>query len=107
MGLLFTLWSLHLSGEFRQLPQQALIDETEGLHLVASSVESSENISRLPTVNVVLLVLCSRGVSVTPAHVSSQYHQSLKNQFSFRGTVVPIDGAKLMVFFLSILGWSL
>ena len=58
MDLLFTLWSLHLSGEFRQLPQQALIDETEDLHLVASSVESSGNVSRLSAVNVILLVLC-------------------------------------------------
>ena len=71
MGLLFTLWSLHLSIEFRQLPQQALMDETEGLHLVASNVESSRNVSRLPAVNIVLLVLCPRGVGVTPAHVSS------------------------------------
>ena len=71
MGLLFILWSLHLSGEFRQLPQQALIDETEGLHLVASSVESSGNVSRLSAVNVVLLILRPWGVGVTPAHVSS------------------------------------
>ena len=70
-GLLFILRSLHLFGEFRQLPQQALIDETEGLHLIASSVESSGNVSRLSAVNVVLLVLRPRGVSVTPAHVSS------------------------------------
>ena len=71
MGLFVILWSLHLSGEFRQLPQQALIDESEGLHLIASSVESSENVSRLLAVNVVLLVLRPRGVSVTPAHVAS------------------------------------
>ena len=71
MGLLFILWSLHLSGEFCQLPQQALIDETEGLHLVASSMESSVNVSRLPAINVVLLVLRPRGVDVIPAHVSS------------------------------------
>ena len=107
MGLLFNLWSLHLSGEFRQIPQQALIDETEGLHLVASSVKSSENVSRLPAVNVVLLVLRPWGVGVTLAHVSSQYHQSLRNQFICRGIVVPTDGAKLMVLFLSIVGWSL
>ena len=71
MGLLVILWSLHLSGEFRQLPQHALIDETEGLHLVAISVESYENISRLLAVNVVLLVLRPRGVSVILAHVAS------------------------------------
>ena len=71
MGLLFILWLLHLSGEFHQLPQQALIDETEGLHLVASSVESFGNVSRLPVVNVVLLVLRPQGVGVTLAHVSS------------------------------------
>ena len=71
MGLLLILRLLHLSGEFRQLPQQALIDETEGLHLVASSVRSSGNVSRLPAVNVVLLVLSPRRVSVTLAHVSS------------------------------------
>ena len=71
MGLLFILWSLHLSGELLQLPQQALIDKTEGLHLVASSVESSWKVSRLPAVNVVLLVLRPRGVGVTPTHVSS------------------------------------
>ena len=70
MGLLVILWSLHLSGEFRQLPQQALINETEGLHLVASSVESFGNVSRLPAVNVVLLVLRLWGVGVTPAHVA-------------------------------------
>ena len=58
MGLLFILWSLHLSGEIRQLPQQALIDEMEGLHLVANSVESFRNVSRLPAVNVILFVLC-------------------------------------------------
>ena len=50
MGLLFILWSLHLFGEFYQLPQQALIDKTKGLHLVASWVESSRNVSRLPVV---------------------------------------------------------
>ena len=71
MGLLFILWSLHLSSEFYQLPQQALIDETKGLHLVASRVESSGNVSQLLDVNVVLLVLRPRGVGVTPAHVSS------------------------------------
>ena len=71
MSLLFILWSLHLSVEFRQLPQQALIDETEGLHLIPSSVESSGNVSRFSAVNVVLLVLRPRGMDVTPAHVSS------------------------------------
>ena len=70
MGLLFILWSLHLSVEFRQLPQQALFDETESLHLIVSSVESSKNVSRLPTVDVVLLVLSPRGIGVTLAHVS-------------------------------------
>ena len=71
MGFLFILLSLHLSVEFRQLPQQALIDGTEGLHLIASSAESSGNVSRLPIVNVVLLVLRIRAIGVTPAHVSS------------------------------------
>ena len=71
MGLLFILWSLHLSGEFLQLPQQVLIDETKGLHLVASSVESSGNVSWLPAINVVLLVLRPGGVGMTLAHVSS------------------------------------
>ena len=71
MGLLFILWSLHLYVEFRQLPQQALIDETEGLHLIASNVENSENISRLPVVDVVLLVLHPRGIGLTLAHVLS------------------------------------
>ena len=107
MGLLFILWSLHLSGEFCQLPQQALIDETEGFHLVASSVKSFENVSQSPVVNVVLLVLRPRGVGVTSVHVLSRYHQSLRNQFTCKGTIVPTDGAKLMMFFLSILGWSL
>ena len=107
IGLLFILWSLHLSGEFRQLPQQALIDETEGLHLVASSVKSSENVSQLSAVNIVLLVLRPQGLGMTLAFVSSKYHQSLRNQFICRGTVVPTEGAKLMVLFLSIVGWSL
>ena len=93
MGLLFILWLLHLSGEFRQLPYQALVDETEGFHLVASSVKSSGNVSRLLAVNVALLVLRPRGVGVTPAHVSSRYHQSLRNRFICKGTVVPTDGA--------------
>ena len=106
MGLLFILWSLHLFDEFRQFPQQTLIGETEGLHFIASSVKSSENVSWLPAVNVVLLVLCPRGVGVTPAHVSSQHHQSLRNQFICKGRVVPTDGAKLMVLFLSIRGRS-
>ena len=69
MGPLLILWSLHLSGEFRQLPQHALINEAEGLHLVASSVEISGNVYRLSAVNVVLLVLRPQGVSVTPTHV--------------------------------------
>ena len=107
MGLLSTLWSLHLSVEFRQLPQQALIDETESLHLIASSVESSENVSWLLAVDIVLLVLHPRGIGVTPAHVSSRYHQSLRNRFIYKGTIVPTDGAKLMALFLSKLGWSL
>ena len=107
MGVLSTLWSLHLSVEFRQLPQQALIDETESLHLITSSVESSGNVSWLPVVDVVLLVLRPRGIGVTPDHVSSRYHQSLRNRFICKGTIVPTDGAKLMVLFLSILGWSL
>ena len=71
IGLLIILWLLHLSGEFRQLPQHALINEAEGLHLIASSVESSGNVSWLPAVNVVLLVLRPRGVGMTLAHVSS------------------------------------
>ena len=83
-----------------------LIDETEGLHLVASGVKSSGNVSRLSTVIVVLLVLRPRGVGMTPTHVSSRYHQSLRNQFICKGTVVPIDSANLMVLFLSILGRS-
>ena len=106
MGLLFIMWSLHMSGEFRQLPQQTLINETEGLHLVSSCVKSSGNVSWLPTVNVVILVLLPRGVGVTPAHVSSRYHQLLRNQFICKGTVVPTDDAKLMVLFLSIRGKS-
>ena len=36
---------------------------------------------------------------MTPDHVSSRYHQSQRNQFICKGTVVPIDGAKLMAFF--------
>ena len=104
MGMLSNLWSLHLSAEFRQLSQQALIDETESLHLIASSMESSGNVSRLPAVDVVLLVLRLRGIASCPAHVSSRYHQSLRNQFICKGTIVPTDGAKLMVLFLSILG---
>ena len=80
------------------------MDETEGLHLVARNVKSFGNVSRLSAVNVALLVLRPRGVGVTPAHVSSQYHQSLRNQFIFKGTIAPINDAKLMVLFLSILG---
>ena len=78
----------------------------EGLHLVSNGVKSSGNVSWLSVVNVVLLVLRPRGVDVTSAHVSSQYHQSLRNQFICKGTVVPTDSAKLMVLFLSILGRS-
>ena len=107
MGLLSALWSLHLFVEFHQLPQQLLIDETESLHLIASSVESSGNVSQLPAVDVIMLILRPRGIGMTPAHVSSRYHQSLRNQFICKGTIVPTDGAKLMVLFLSILGWSL
>ena len=44
---------------------------------------------------------------MTPAHVSSRYHQSLRNQLICKGTVVPTDGAKLRVLFLSALGWRL
>ena len=106
MGLLCILWALHLSGEFCQLPLQTLIDETEGLHLVASGMKSFGNVSRLSAVNVVLLVLRPRGIGVTPARVSSQYHQSLRNRFICKGTVVPTNDAKLMVLFLSILGRS-
>ena len=43
---------------------------------------------------------------MTPAHVSSRYHQSLRNQLICKGIVVPTDDTKLMVFFLSKLGWS-
>ena len=71
MGLLCLLWALHLSGEFRQLPYQTLIDETKCLHLIAGDLRSSESVSWLSVVNVVLLVLRPRGVDVTPAHVSS------------------------------------
>ena len=76
----------------------------EGLRLVASSVKSSQNVSRLSAVNVVLLVLRPWGVGVTPAHVSSRYHQSLRNKFTCKGTVIPTDDAKLMVLILLILG---
>ena len=79
-----------------------LIDEAECLHLVASGVKSSESVFWLSVVNVVLLVLRPRGVGVAPAHVSSQYHQSLRNQLICKGTVVPTDDAKLMVFFLMV-----
>ena len=44
---------------------------------------------------------------MAPAHVSSRYHQSLRSQLICKGTVIPTDNAKLMVLFLSILGWSL
>ena len=44
---------------------------------------------------------------MTSAHVLKRYHQSLKNQLISKGTVVPTDDVKLMVFFLSVLGWSL
>ena len=83
-----------------------MIDETECLHLVASGVKISESISRLSVVNVVLLVLRPQGVGLAPAHVSSRYHQLLRNRLICKGTVVPINGAKLMVLFLSKLGWS-
>ena len=76
----------------------------ESLHLVASGVKGFKSISRLSDVNVVLLVLRPRGLDVTSAHVSNRYHQSLRNQLICEGTVVPTDGAKLMVLFLSILG---
>ena len=33
---------------------------------------------------------------MAPAHVSSRYHQSLRNQLICKGTVVPTDDAKLM-----------
>ena len=36
---------------------------------------------------------------MTLGHVSSRYHQSLRNQFICKGAVVPIDSAKLMVLF--------
>ena len=84
-----------------------MIDETESLHLVASGVKGFESVSWLSAVNVVLLVLRPRGVDVTPAHVSSRYHQSLRNQLICKGTIVPTDGAKLMVLFLLKSGWSL
>ena len=79
-----------------------LIGETECLHLVASGMKSFKIISWLSAVNAVLLVLRPRGVGVTPAHVSSQYHKSLRNQLICKGTIVPTDGAKLMVLFLSV-----
>ena len=44
---------------------------------------------------------------MAPSHVSSRYHQSLRNQLICKGTVILTYGAKLMVLFLSILGWSL
>ena len=101
-GLLCLLWALPLSGEFHQLPWQALIDETKCLHLVARGVKSFESFSWLSAINVVLLVLRPRGVSVTHAHVSSRYHQSLRNQLICKGIVVPTDSAKLMVLVLSV-----
>ena len=61
----------------------------------------------MSAVNIVLLVLRPSGVDVTPAHVSSRYHQSFRNQLIYKGIVVPTNGAKLMVLLLSILGWSL
>ena len=66
-----------------------------------------ESVSWLSDVNVVLLALRPQGVGVTAAHVSSRYHQSLRNQLICKGTIVPIDDAKLMVLILSVLGWSL
>ena len=103
-GLLCLLWALPLSDEFRQLPYQTLIDETECLHLVTSDMKSSESIPWLSAINIVLLVLHPRRVGLTPTYVSSRYHQSLRNQLICKGTVVPIDDAKLMVLFLSKLG---
>ena len=84
-----------------------LIEETECLYLIASYVKSSKSVSWLFAINVVLLVLRPLGVGMTSAHVSSRYQQSLRNQLICKGTVVPIDGSKLMVLFISILGWSL
>ena len=79
-----------------------LIDEIECLHLVASRVKSFESVSWLSTVNTVLLVLRPLGVGVTPAHVPSRYHQSLRNQLICKGIVIPTDDSKLMVLFLSV-----
>ena len=73
--LSFFLRSLHLSGEFLQVSQQTLVGEMERLHLISIGLYSFESVSAS------LAGLASQGVSVTPAHVSGRYHQSLRIQF--------------------------
>ena len=79
--LLFFLRSLHLSGELLQVSQQKLVGETEYLHLISIGLQSFKSVSWWSAIQVALLVLCPKGVDVTPAHVSGRYHQSLRIQF--------------------------
>ena len=54
-----------------------------------------------------MLILHHWRVGLTLTSISIRNHQSLRSRFICKETVVPTDGAKLMVLLLSILDWSL
>ena len=62
---------LHLSGKLLQFPYQALVGETECLHLVCVTVYSFQCACRRSAIYVALLILHSWGVGVAPAFVPS------------------------------------
>ena len=69
LGLSHFLRVLHLSGELLQFPYQALVGETECLHLICVIVYSLQCACRRSAIYVALLVLHSWGVGVAPACV--------------------------------------
>ena len=71
LGLSHFLRALHLSGELLQFPYQALVGETECLHLVCVVVYSFQCACRRSAIYVVLLVLYPLRIGLTPASILS------------------------------------
>ena len=71
LGLSYFLRPLHLPGELLEFPYQALVGETECLHLVCVIAYSFQRACRRSAIYVALLVLHPWGIGAAPACVPS------------------------------------
>ena len=71
LGLSYFLQVLHLSSKLLQFPHQALVGETECLHLVCVIVYSFQCACKRSAIYIALPVLHSWGVGIAPACIPS------------------------------------